>query len=179
MLDWKNAFRVAVDIGRALLFAHDQHIIHRNVTPQNILQQKSDKTAKLGDLMLAKSLEGNLAQQITRPGELVGAVEYMSPERTRGMQDIDGRSDIYGLGATLYALLTGRPPCGGDTLVEKITRIRQTEPEKPSKFQMGINDSFQSAVLKMLAKRQQDRFQTAGEMLKELERIGKMEKVPV
>ena len=171
MLDWKNAFRVALDIGRALQFAHEQHIVHRNVAPQNILLQKSDKTAKLGDLMLAKAMEGVLAQQVTRPGELVGAVEYMSPERTRGTQDIDGRSDIYGLGATLYALLTGRPPFEGSTLIEKITRIRQTEPDKPTKYQMGINGFFESAVLKMLAKRPQDRFQTASELLKELDRI--------
>jgi serine/threonine protein kinase len=174
MLDWKHAYHVAVHIGRALQFAHDQHIIHRNVTPQNILLQKSDKAAKLGDLMLAKALDGTMAQQVTRPGEIVGAVEYMAPERTRGTQDIDGRADIYGLGATLYALLTGHAPFEGQTLVEKITRIRQTEPVKPTKYQMSINSFFEAAVLKMLAKRPEDRFQTAGELLKELERIGKL-----
>jgi serine/threonine-protein kinase len=174
MLDWKHAFRVATHVTRALQFAHEQHIIHRNVTPQNILVQASDKTTKLGDLMLAKALEGTMAQQVTRPGELVGAVEYMAPERTRGIQEIDGRADIYGLGATLYALLTGHPPFEGQTLVEKITRIRQSEPVKPSKYQIGINGFFEGAVLKMLAKRPEDRFETAGALLKELERIGKL-----
>jgi serine/threonine protein kinase len=173
MLDWKYAYKVAVHVGRALQYAHGQHILHRNLTPNNILLQATDKVVKLGDLMLAKALEGAQAKQITRPGEIVGAVEYMSPERTRGTTDPDGRSDLYGLGATLYALLTGRPPFEGATLVEKITKIRQHEPERPTKYQMSIPPSFEKVVLKLLAKRPEDRYQTADEMLKELERLGK------
>jgi serine/threonine protein kinase len=142
MLEWRHSFRAALHIGRALAYAHGQQIIHRNVTPENILLRKSDKVAKLGDLILAKALEGTLAQQITRPGELVGDVAYMSPERTRGTAEVDGRSDLYGLGATAYALLTGRPPFDGATLIEKITRIRQSEPVKPTKFQMAIPHRF-------------------------------------
>jgi serine/threonine protein kinase len=110
MLDWKYAFRVAVHVGRALEYAHGQGIIHRDVSPVNILMRTEDKVVKLGDLMLAKALEGALAQQVTRPGELVGDVNYMSPERTRGQTDgVDGRSDLFGLGATCYALLSPGP----------------------------------------------------------------------
>jgi serine/threonine-protein kinase len=178
-LDWKNAFRVAVQIGRALAYAHDRQIIHRNVTPKNILVDATNKAVKLGDLMLAKALEGSLAQQITRPGELVGEVAYMSPERTRGPSDVDGRADLYGLGATVYALLTGRPPFEGNSLVEKITRIRQTEPVKPTKYQLGIPHRFEEVVLKTLAKRPEDRYQTAQSLVKELERIGKLQNVSV
>jgi serine/threonine protein kinase len=110
MLDWRYAFKVAVHVARALDYAHGKQIIHRNVAPKNILLETPTKTVKLGDLMLAKTLEGSLAQKITKPGEVVGDVAYMSPERTRGTDDVDGRSDLYGLGATVYALLTGRPP---------------------------------------------------------------------
>lgn len=173
MLDWRYAFRVAMQIGQALAYAHGQKIIHRNVTPKNILIDATSKAAKLGDLMKAKAMEGILAKQITRPGELIGDVAYMSPERTRGATDIDGRADIYGLGATVYALLTGRPPFDGATLVEKITRIRKDEPVKPTKFQLSIPSAFEGAVLKMLGKRPEDRFQTAEELVAELERIGK------
>ncbi|MBL8850693.1 MAG: protein kinase, partial [Planctomycetaceae bacterium] len=109
MLEWQYAFRVAVHVARALEVAAEQHIMHRNIMPSNILVTK-DKIAKLGDLMLAKSLEGVGSQQITRPGQLIGDIAYMSPERTRGMDSVDERSDIYSLGATLYALLTGHPP---------------------------------------------------------------------
>jgi serine/threonine protein kinase len=129
--------------------------------------------------MLAKALEGTLAQQITRPGELVGDVAYMSPERTRGTDELDGRSDLYGLGATVYALLTGRPPFEGGALIEQVTRIRQTEPVKPTRYQMSIPHPFESAVLKLLAKRPEDRYQTAAALVKDLERVGKIHGVTV
>jgi serine/threonine protein kinase len=173
MLDWRNAYRVALQVGRALEYAHAEGIVHRNVTPKNILRDAASKDVKLGDLMLAKAMEGVLAQQITRPGELLGAVEYMSPERTRGTTDLDHRSDLYGLGATLYALLTGRPPFTGATLVEKITLIRQNEPAKPTKYQLSIPHAFEMLVLKLLAKQPEDRYQSASAMLKDLEKIGK------
>jgi serine/threonine protein kinase len=179
MLDWRHGFKVATHIGRGLEYAHDHAIIHRNVTPTNILLEATSKTAKLGDLMLAKALEGALAKQITRPGEIVGDVAYMSPERTRGTTDLDGRSDLYGLGATVYALLTGRPPFTGTTLVEKITKIRQSDPEKPTKFQMSIPARFEQVVLKLLAKAPDDRYQTATELLKELDKVGRMSGVTV
>jgi serine/threonine protein kinase len=174
MLDWRYGFKVALHVGRALAYAHERQVIHRNVTPKNILLETPTKSVKLGDLLLAKALEGSAAQQITRPGELVGEVAYMSPERTRGTLEVDGRSDLYGLGATVYALLTGRPPFEGATLVEKITRIRQTEPDRPTKFQRSIPGRFESIVLKLLAKRPEDRHQTADDLVTELEKLGKI-----
>ena len=180
MLDWKYAFKFGVHVGRALEYAHAQGIIHRSVSPPNILLRSSDKQAVLGDLMLAKALEGTNAKQVTRPGELVGDLNYMSPERTRGSgEGVDGRSDLFGLGATMYALLTGKPPFAGATLVETITRIRNAEPLKPTTFQMGIPGLFEATILKMLAKRPEDRYQTAGDVVRELERIGKYNGVTV
>jgi serine/threonine protein kinase len=178
-LDWIHAFRVAVHIGRALDYAHSRHIIHRNIMPQNIMIRTSDNLTKLGDLMLAKALEGTMAQQVTRPGELIGDVHYMAPERTREGVKIDGRSDIYGLGATAYALLTGRPPFEGDSLVEVITKIRQEPPEKPKKFQLSIPDMLEGIVLKMLAKRPEERYQHAGDLLVDLEKVAKFQGVSV
>jgi serine/threonine protein kinase len=171
MLDWRYGYRVAVHIGRALEYAHGEATLHRNVTPQNILLRSADKVAMLGDLMLA--------QQITRPGELVGDVGYVSPERTRGTGDVDGRSDLYGLGATVYALITGRPPFTGDSLPELIAKIRKAEPERPQKYQMSIPALFQGTVLKLRAQRPEERFQTATELLADLERVGKFAGVAV
>jgi eukaryotic-like serine/threonine-protein kinase len=90
-----------------------------------------------------------------------------------GGPDVDGRSDLYSLGALAYAMMTGRPPFEGNSLVETILKIRTGVPDKPKQFQMSIPDRFQAVVLKLLAKRPDERFQTAGELLKELERIGK------
>ena len=175
MLDWTNAFRVAMHIARALEAAFEHQIIHRNITPQNILVRSSDKLAKLGDLMLAKALEGTLAEQITRPGQIVGDLVYMSPERTHGNARVDCRSDIYSLGATLYALLTGRPPVEGGTLPEAVHKIRNEVPVRPKKFQLAIPDFFEDAVMKMLAKEPNDRFQTPTALLNQLERIAKFQ----
>jgi serine/threonine protein kinase len=173
MLDWQYAFRVATHIGRALEAAHSHQIIHRNITPANILLRLSDKTAKLGDLMLAKALEGTAANQITKPGQLVGDLAYMSPERTRGADDVDCRSDIYGLGATVYALLTGHPPFVEKSLPALISRIRNEEPAKPSKKQLAIPPMFEGVVMQMLNKKPEDRFETPSDLLRDLDRVGK------
>jgi serine/threonine protein kinase len=180
MLDWRNALRVAIHVGRALQFAEENQVLHRNIKPSNILIQHSDKLTKLGDLMLAKALEGTLAEQITRPGELIGDIAYMSPERTRGSTaQVDCRSDIYSLGATVYALLTGRPPFDAGSLPETIMKIRQADPVQPKKYQLSIPDLFEGMVLKMLAKRPDDRFQNAKGMLAELERVAKFQGLAV
>jgi serine/threonine protein kinase len=175
MLDWKYAYRVAIHIARALEYAHGQKIIHRNITPTNIVIQASDKQAKLGDLMLAKALEGTLALTHTRPGEILGEINYMAPERTHPQSAtlVDGRSDLFSLGATVYALLTGKPPFAGTNMIETITKIRSADPVKPTKFQMSIPGLFEGVVLKLLAKTPEERYQTAGELLQELERVGR------
>ncbi|HEV3005647.1 MAG TPA: FHA domain-containing serine/threonine-protein kinase [Pirellulales bacterium] len=179
MLDWRHAFRVAVHIGRALETAYEHQIIHRNITPQNILLRKSDRVAKLGDLMLAKALEGTLARPVTQPGQLIGDLVYMPPERTRTDAPVDCRADIYSLGATVYALLTGRPPFEGDSLPQVVSKIRQAEPVKPKQFQLSIADRFQDCVLTMLAKRPDDRYETPSRLLQDLERIARFENVEV
>jgi serine/threonine protein kinase len=88
---------------------------------------------------------------------------------------VDCRSDIYSLGATVYALLTGRPPFDAGSLPETIMKIRQADPVKPKKYQLSIPDLFEGTVLKMLAKRPDDRFQNAKGMLAELERVAKFQ----
>lgn len=173
MLDWREAYRVAVHIGRALHEAFAQKIIHRNVTPTNILRRHSDRVCLLGDLMLAKALQGSLAKLVTQPGQLIGDVPYMSPERTRDPLTVDHRSDMYGLGATLYALLTGRPPFEGNSLPELIRQVRNAEPRRLKEYQLSINDMFQDTVLKLIAKRPEDRYDAPADLLRDLDRIGR------
>lgn len=171
MLDWKEVFRVAVDVCRALEESYRHKILHRNVTPTNILRRNADKTCLLADLMLAKALEGTLAKQVTQPGQMVGELAYLSPERTRDGLDVDHRSDLYSLGATLYALLTGQPPFATKSLVELVRDIRETQPKDPKSFQLSINDGFRDVVMHLLQKRPEDRYQTPDAMMLQLERI--------
>ena len=173
MLDWKEVWRVGVQVGRALHAAYKHKVVHRNLTPSNILRRKSDRACLVGDLMLAKAMEGTLAVQITKPGQIIGDIPFMSPERTRGQGSIDTRSDIYGLGATMYALLSGHPPCEGGSLPELIQKVREVEPKKPKESQLAIDELFQDVVMKMLAKNPDDRYSTPDQLLHELNRIGK------
>jgi serine/threonine protein kinase len=173
MIDWKKVWRVAVDVGRALHTGYENKIIHRNVTPTNIIRRKSDEVCLLGDFMLAKALEGTMVQQVTQPGQILGDIPYLAPERTRADAEVDTRSDLYGLGATCYALLTGRPPVGGDSLTEMIKNVREQKPEPPKRYQLAVNDLFQDVVMKMIAKDPADRFQSPSDLIKELVRIGK------
>jgi serine/threonine protein kinase len=173
MLDWRNALRVAAHVARALEYAHARQIVHRNVTPMNVLVRGRDKVAKLGDLMLAKALEGDLAVNVTELGDLLSDLNYISPERTYPSEALDERSDLFSLGATVYALLTGRPPFADDSLIETIKKVRAARPEPPRKFQMAVPDPFQDVVMKLLARRPEDRYPSATDLLRELERMAK------
>ena len=173
MLDWKKVWRVAVDIAVALKTGFENSVVHRNVTPTNIIRRSSDEMCLLGDFMFAKALQGTLAQQVTQPGEILGDLAYLAPERTRADAILDTRSDIYGLGATCYALLTGRPPAAGSAMTEIIHNVRDVVPPPPKSFQLSVDELFQGVVMKMLAKDPGGRFETPDQLIKELLRVGK------
>jgi serine/threonine protein kinase len=173
MLGWEPVLRAAVQIGRALEVAAEQKLVHRNITPSNVLLRAKDQVAKLADLMLAKALEGPMANSITRAGEIVGELPYMSPEQTTAATDIDCRSDIYNLGATCYRLLTGHTPAEGRNAAETILKIQSEVPPPPTKYQLSIPPLVEGIVMRMLAKRPEDRFATPTELVKELRRAAK------
>ena len=172
MLKWTSAWRVGVHIGRALIEADEHGIIHRNVTPANILRRHADDVYLLGDLALAKALEGTLAKQLTQPGQLIGDVPFMSPERTRGNDSADHRSDLYGLGATLYALVTGRAPFVGESLPSLIQQVRESDPVAPRSLQPTVAVDFEEIVLNLIAKDPFARYQSASDMVVDLEELG-------
>ena len=169
MLDWRRVLRIAVEVTRALEFAALHQVVHRNITPTNILVRRSDGVAKLGDLMLAKALDSLGREAVTRAGEIIGDLPYLSPEQTLG-ERTDARSDLYSLGATLYALLTGRPPSEGLTTAETARKIQRQRPDPPTKYHLAIPALFEGVVMRLLSKRPDDRFVDATQLLKELAR---------
>lgn len=170
-LQWKEVFIVAAQIGRALHEAEKRKIIHRNVTPNNIIRRSRDSSHLLGDLMLAKALEGTQSREITKPGQIVGELPYLPPERTYPNANVDERSDLYGLGATLYGLITGKPPGSGKSAVEIIQNIRAKDPMKPSLFQKDINKEFEETIMRLIAKSPDDRYPSSHALLVDLQRI--------
>jgi len=120
-------------------------------------------------------MEGPMVQSITRSGEMVGELPYMSPEQTLGSDEIDSRSDIYNLGATCYRVLTGHAPAEGKNAADTIRKIQGEKPTKPTKYQLSIPPLFEGIVLKMLEKNRDDRFGNASLLLKELKRVGKFQ----
>ncbi len=189
-LDWRRILALGIYMARAIAYAHKKNIIHRNITPSNILVGKNPQNTKLADLMLAKALEGDQRsepgvsatgpQPISRRDQLLGEIAYMSPERTAGgTAPVDGRADIYSLGATLYALFAGRAPFTGETMTELITRIRREPPPPLKNFYLGAPEALEAMVRKLLSKRPDDRHASAAELLADLEQFAKEKGVTI
>jgi pSer/pThr/pTyr-binding forkhead associated (FHA) protein len=170
-LEWTFACRVAIQLGKALHFLHQHRVTHGNITPRNILIRHSDKLTKLADLMLNRALDGSRLQKAILGKKLLAELPYLAPEQTDPHASVSPLADLYALGTVLYALLTGRPPFLGASPKEVLTLIREGKVVKPSKLQPGIPPSFERAVLKMMARRPEERFQTAEEMLAVVEPI--------
>jgi pSer/pThr/pTyr-binding forkhead associated (FHA) protein len=168
-LEWRRALRVSIYLARGLAYLHEHKVVYRNISPQNILCEGEGKTPRLSDFLRARPFFDPV--EAGKEEELPDALlVYASPEQTREETEIDYRSDIFNLGALCYSLITGRPPFEGGSLAETITKIRREKPEDPKKYQLAIPKAFEGVVLQMLAKRPEDRYQTAAEVLRDLER---------
>ncbi len=179
-LDWKGVTRVAVYMARALAFAHAKNLIHQNVTPQNILVGKKPQNTKLTDLMLATATEEDPTKPISAAGLPSESLPFMSPERTDGPgAAIDARTDIYSLGATVYAMLTGKAPFQGTSVKELVEKIRLDGPHHFHTQHVQVPDELEKLIRQSLAKRPQDRPATATELAKRLEAIATGQNIPV
>jgi serine/threonine protein kinase/WD40 repeat protein len=163
-------FRWVAEVGRqsadALAHAHHQGVIHRDVKPSNLLID-SKGNIWVTDFGLARRLAD---PGVTHHDTLLGTPRYMSPEQAR-TGSIDGRTDVYSLGATLYELLTLRPPFDGRSAAELIEQIGQNEPAAPNSVDGRVPRDLETIVLKALAKRPADRYATATAMAEDLARF--------
>lgn len=171
-IDAKRALAVAKQSLRGLQYAHSQKVVHRNLKPSNILVDRKG-VAKLADLWLAKSLDTPNMDLITRTGMHLGALSYIPLEQIVDAKTVDARSDIYSLGATLFTMLTGRPPFSGPA-AEILRAARAGELPDPKRVNMSVPDDVAGMVVKAMQKMPERRYQTAAEMLADVEKVEKL-----
>ncbi len=168
VLKWRDAVHFTVQVLRALQHAHDRGIVHRDVKSSNIMLLR-DGTIKVMDFGIARF---NRENNKTMSEKTIGSVHYISPEQARG--DItDERSDIYSVGVALYEMLTGRKPFDGDTPVAIALKHMQSAPQKPTDVNSTIPEGLEQIVLRAMQKEPNARYQTAGEMITDLEEFKK------
>ncbi len=163
-----EAVRLVDQVLAALIHAHGQNVVHREITPSNLMIT-ADGTVKLSGFGLAKALTD---PQLTQVGTMMGALEYMSPEQVKGVGTLDARTDIYSLGAVLYQLATGKLPFQSKSQFDILmAHINQT-PTFPSEVNPAVPKELDAIILKALAKDPAQRYQSAKEFRAALASLG-------
>src|SRR4026208_1282558 len=149
----------------ALRFAHRKGVVHRDIKPHNVMAD-ADGRLKVTDFGSARAGVSQSAEACS----IIGTAQYLSPEQARGAP-VDQRSDLYSIGIVLYEMLTGKTPFTGETPVEIAMKHLSDTPRPPSLLRPDIPPDLDMVVLRALAKNPDDRFQTAEEMVAELDRF--------
>lgn len=162
-LEIKEAIGIAIQIAQGLEAAHDNHIVHRDIKPQNIIISREGKV-KVADFGIAKAATTNTVTQ-----NAVGSVHYLSPEQARGGYS-DEKSDIYSLGVTMYEMLCGKVPFAGDNTVSVALSHIQYEPVPVKEVNPAVPYSVDKIVQKCMQKRPENRYLSASELIVDLKR---------
>lgn len=163
-LSMDRAIDISMQIASGLEAAHESHVIHRDIKPQNIIVSKNGNI-KVTDFGIAKAASPN-----TLTSGAIGSVHYISPEQARGGYS-DERSDIYSLGITMYEMVTGRVPFDGDNNVTIALMHIQNEMIPPRQYYPDIYSSFEKVILKATQKKPERRYLTASALIADLKRV--------
>ncbi|MGN0453214.1 MAG: Stk1 family PASTA domain-containing Ser/Thr kinase [Ruminococcus sp.] len=164
-LTWKETVHLITQILKALSHAHSKGVVHRDIKPQNMMLL-SDGTIKVTDFGIARF--SNSTRTMTE--QAIGSVHYIAPEQAKG--DItDGKTDIYSLGVMMYEMLTGKLPFDGDNAVSVALMHLQVVPENPRAINPSIPEGIEEITLKAMQKQPCDRYQSAQDMLADIERF--------
>ena len=166
-IDCRVAAQYMRDIAGAIHHAHQHKVLHRDLKPGNVLIGP-DSRPFVTDFGMAKLLVDDV--ELTRAGTGLGTVGYVSPEQAEDASSADERSDVYGLGSTLYCLLTGRPPFQGATQEETLRQVQMMDPVPPRQLNPQVDRDLQTVCLKCLAKNPAHRYNSAAELQEDLTR---------
>ena len=164
----EEAISTAKQVWEGLVEAHRLGVVHRDLKPSNIMIDK-EGDAKIMDFGIARSVE---APGVTQTGVMIGTPDYISPEQAEG-EEADHRADIYSLGVILYEMVTGSLPFKGDTALSVALKHKSKLPSDPKKLNPKISEDLSRLILICMEKDRERRYQTAGELLSELDKIEK------
>ncbi|MGA1145879.1 MAG: Stk1 family PASTA domain-containing Ser/Thr kinase [Candidatus Nanopelagicales bacterium] len=163
----ERALEIAAGVLTALDYAHRHGIVHRDIKPANVMLTRTGDV-KVMDFGIARAIN-EAGQTMTSASAVMGTAQYLSPEQARG-EVVDARSDLYSTGVLLYELLVGRPPFSGDSAVAIAYQHVSEMPTPPSQVDAGVSPEIDAVVLRALAKRADDRYQSAVEFRADVER---------
>jgi serine/threonine-protein kinase len=163
----QRALEITSDILDALDYSHRQGIVHRDIKPGNVMLTPTGQV-KVMDFGIARAI-ADASSAMTQTAAVVGTAQYLSPEQARGEQ-VDARSDIYSTGCLMYELLTGRPPFVGDSPVSVAYQHVREEADRPSQHNLDLDNDVDAIIAKALAKRTDERYQSAAQMRADIER---------
>lgn len=166
----KEVMGILVQIASALEHIHEERLVHRDVKPENILVTP-EGVAKLADMGLVVESETQGRRRITQAGIAMGTPFYLSPEQIEGKSEIDIRSDIYALGASVYEMVTGHPPFDGESPAVVMMKHLNEQVPSPHDIDRAVTPQFCHVLEKMMAKDPVDRYQTPSDLLADLNQI--------